>query len=63
MNDAPVTDVINLLHVLATTTITDHTGTINFRQLQCWFAWVANQADVMDVILSAQMRFISVLIN
>ena len=38
MNDASVTDIINLLHVLATTAITDHTRTINFRQLQSWFA-------------------------
>ena len=55
MNDASLADVINLLHVLATTAIANHTRTINFRQLQCRFTWVAYQAYVVGIVLSAQM--------
>lgn len=40
MNDASIADIIDLLHVLATTAISDHARTVNFRQLQGWFTWV-----------------------
>lgn len=55
VNNAPVADIINLLHVLTTSAASNHARAVYLWQLQGRLAWVTYQAHVVRIVLSTQM--------